>query len=270
VSGDAPASASGAGFSGQIRPATRHVRPKNGVGGADGCRAGWVLAMLYPLHPDGPGETAVGGMETAGGRLVVEVVGRLDGAIGDVASGRLAALAVDMPMGLPDDGPRACDVAARRRLGPRRSSVFPTPVRATLDAPTYAEALARSRAASGRGLSRQAFNLLAKIAELDAVVRPELQDRVVEAHPEMAFARLAGGPCVHPKRSAAGRAERLALLHRAGLGDLSALRLPGAAPDDVLDAVALTLTAARVRDGTAERLGDGACDARGLRMEVVC
>jgi predicted RNase H-like nuclease len=232
------------------------------VAGADGCRGGWVLAVLDP----------------APGGLHVEVVPRLAAAIADVAAGRLAALAVDMPMGLPEDGPRACDLAARRRLGARRSSVFPTPVRAALDAPTYAEALARSRAACGRGLSRQAFNLLAKIAELDAVIRPELQDRVVEAHPEMAFARLAGSPCVHAKRTAEGRAERLALLRGAGLGDtdlgdldmdLATLRLAGGAPDDILDAVALTLTAARVRDGVAERLGDGARDARGLRMEVV-
>jgi predicted RNase H-like nuclease len=202
--------------------------------------------------------------------LDVEVVRGLDAAIADVDAGRLAALAVDMPMGLPDDGPRACDLAARQRLGARRSSVFPTPVRATLDAATYAEALARSRAACGQGLSRQAFHLLAKMAELDATIRPDLQDRVVEAHPEMAFARLAGRPCVHAKRTAEGRAERLALLRGAGLGDLTSLRLPGAAPDDVLDAVALTLTAARVRDDVAERLGDGARDARGLRMEIVC
>jgi predicted RNase H-like nuclease len=224
------------------------------VAGADGCRGGWVLAVLDPAR----------------GGLLVDVVPRLDAAIAEVDAGRWAALAVDMPMGLPEDGARACDLAARRRLGARRSSVFPTPVRATLDAPTYAEALARSRDACGRGLSRQAFNLLAKMAELDGTIRPDLQDRVVEAHPEMAFARLAGAPCVHAKRTAEGRAERLALLRGAGLGDLAALRLAGAAPDDVLDAAALTLTAARVRDGLAERLGDGARDARGLRMEIVC
>lgn len=253
------------------------------VAGADGCRGGWVVAVLHPpahrppeaqpgiaiwRSPDRPDRSPERNLELRGWLQVTGVRG-LGAVIDDVAAGRLAALAVDMPIGLPDAGPRACDLAARRRLGPRRASVFPTPVRAALGAPTYAEALARSRAADGRGLSRQAFNLLAKIAELDAVVRPELQDRVVEAHPEMAFARLAGRPCLDPKRTAAGRVERLALLHRAGLGDLSSLRLPGAAPDDVLDAAALTLTAARVRDGVAERLGDGARDPTGLRMEVV-
>jgi predicted RNase H-like nuclease len=85
----------------------------------------------------------------------------------------------------------------------------------------------------------------------------------------MAFARLAGAPCAHPKRTAEGRAERLALLAAAGLGDLSTVRLPGSAPDDVLDAAVLTLTAARAHAGTADRLGDGTLDARGLAMEIV-
>jgi predicted RNase H-like nuclease len=235
--------------------------PSAPVAGADGCRTGWVLAVHWPAGQPAPGKLE--------GWLEIAVVAALDGVIEDVAAGRLAALAIDMPMGLPEAGPRACDVAVRRRLGPRRASVFPTPVRAALGAPSYAEALARSRAVDGRGLSRQAFNLLAKIAELDRVIRPELQDRIVEAHPEMAFARLAGRPCLQPKRTPDGRAERLGLLRQAGLGDLTQVRLPGAAPDDILDAAALTLTAARVRDGVAERLGEGARDARGLRMEVV-
>ena len=70
------------------------------------------------------------------------------------------------------------------------------------------------------------------------------------------------------KRTPEGRAERLALLAAAGVGDLARVRALGAAPDDILDAAVLALTARRVADGTAVRLGDGAVDARGLRMEV--
>jgi predicted RNase H-like nuclease len=225
------------------------------VAGADGCRAGWVVAVLHPV-----------GSEP---RLDLTVVPSIGPVVDDVAAGRVAALAVDMPIGLPDSGPRACDIAARRTLGPRRSSVFPAPVRSVVGAATYAEALVRSRAASGRGLSKQAFNLVPAIAELDAALTPARRAGVVEAHPEMAFARLAGAPCAHPKRTAEGRAERLALLAAAGLGDLSTVRLPGSAPDDVLDAAVLTLTAARAHAGTADRLGDGTLDARGLAMEIV-
>ena len=57
-------------------------------------------------------------------------------------------VAIDMPIGLSDDGARACDVAARRLLGRAGSSVFPTPVRAVLATDDYAEARAVSRAAT--------------------------------------------------------------------------------------------------------------------------
>ena len=221
------------------------------VAGVDGCRTGWVVARLGPAG------------------LSLAVVTEIGPVVEEVAGGDLAALAVDMPVGLPGDGPRACDTEARRLLGPRRSSVFPAPARAVLGAHTYREAAARSRAAIGRSLPVQAYNLVPKVAELDRVMRPDLQGRVVEAHPELAFARLAGAPATHAKRTADGRLERLGLLAAAGLGDLSKLRALGAAPDDILDAAVLALTAERARDGTATRLGDGSVDARGLRMEVV-
>src|SRR5207248_8623660 len=89
--------------------------------------------------------------------------------------------------------------------------------------------------ADASGVSRQAFNLLPKIAEVDALVTPTRQSQVREVHPELAFAALAGGvPMAWPKRTAAGRAERLAALHVADVP-----RLRGAAPDDVLDALAV-------------------------------
>src|SRR5690606_994434 len=133
--------------------------------------------------------------------------------------------AVDMPIGLPDAGVRGCDLAARARLGARRSAVFPAPSRAVIGARDHAEAIVRERAASGRGLSLQAFRLVPKVAELDGLVTPELQHRLVEAHPELAFARRAGAPAVHPKRTPAGRAERRALLAQAGVAPDPHLRL---------------------------------------------
>ena len=168
------------------------------------------------------------------------------------------AVAVDMPIGLLDHGPRACDVEARRRLGPRRASVFPAPTRPMLTATSYADALAIA------GLSKQAFNLIPKIREVDAVMTPGLQDKFVEVHPELCFSRLIGTPCRWPKRTADGRAERRAVVHP------RIDRPPsGAAWDDVLDACALVETARRLVVGDVERLGDGTCDARGLRCEIV-
>jgi predicted RNase H-like nuclease len=167
-----------------------------------------------------------------------------------------------MPIGLPDNAPRACDVAARRLLGPRRSSVFPAPVRDVLLAVDYPNALVRSRAACGRGLSIQTWNLVPRILQVDAAMTPALQDRVRETHPELCFARLGAGPLTHPKRRAAGRAERIALVGTPP----STPR--GAATDDVLDAIALAHGAAGFARGAGRSVGDEAVDRRGLRMEI--
>ena len=195
-------------------------------------------------------------MALADATAIVEVI--VIERFADVVALGCDAFAVDMPIGLLEHGPRACDVEARRRLGPRRSSVFPTPLRPMLAATTYAEALAVG------GLSKQAFNLLPKIREVDAVMTPDKQKQIAEVHPELCFARLRGQPCAAPKRTPEGRAERVAALGVA-LG-----RPPsGAAWDDVLDACALVETARRLADRDVERLGDGARDARGLRCEIV-
>jgi hypothetical protein len=109
------------------------------VAGVDGCRGGWlvVAAVVAPFE--------VAPFEVVGCEVVVDsgaIIGRAD----------LTMVAVDMPIGLPFDGsPRVADVEARRRLGPRRSSVFPTPARAVLGARSFEDALVRSRATTGRG-----------------------------------------------------------------------------------------------------------------------
>lgn len=179
----------------------------------------------------------------------------------------VAAVGVDMPIGLPPAGVRACDVGARRLLGPRRSSVFPAPARPVLRAATWEEANGRSRAIDGRGLPRQTFGLLGKIDEVDRLLSPAVQRRVVEVHPEVSFARMFDGPVPFPKRTPEGRAARRALVVER-FGDVP-VRLPGAAADDVLDACAVLWSAGRFHRGEHAVLGNGAIDERGLRMEIV-
>ena len=52
----------------------------------------------------------------------------------------LSLIVIDVPIGLLHAGERECDRAARKLIGKRRSSVFPAPIRAMLDAETYEEA----------------------------------------------------------------------------------------------------------------------------------
>jgi predicted RNase H-like nuclease len=135
--------------------------------------------------------------------------------------------------------------------------VFPAPVRAVLGCATWEEANATSRAIDGRGLAHQVFNLLPKIHEVDRVLSPSLQARIVEAHPELCFASIAGEPLLHSKRTVAGKAVRIALV------GVVPNALPGAATHAAL------WTARRVALGAEERLGGGERDGRGLRMEIV-
>ncbi len=234
------------------------------VAGLDGCPAGWVQATALVAPNSGSAHPMLADVE-------IRVMTTFAEAISPVLDGSILAMGVDMPIGLPERGQRTADRAARRRLGPRRSSVFPTPVRAALRAADYPDALARSRAVDGRGLSIQAYNLLSHMVEVDEVMTPQLQARVFECHPETTFARLAGGGLPVSKHSADGLELRRRLLDPWLVDDIDSI---GAAPrgakaDDVLDALAVALTAWRFTVGDVVHLGDGERDGRGLRMEIV-
>jgi predicted RNase H-like nuclease len=225
------------------------------IGGMNGAAAGWLL-VTAPV--DEPGSSIV---------LVVsdltDVLRRLD-------AGELAAVAIDIPIGLPDVGPRACDVEARAMIGPRQSSVFPAPVRSVLGSTSYEDACQRSIAARGKSVSRQAFAILPKIEAVDGAIDSERQRVLIEVHPEVSFTAMAGRPMAHHKATPEGQNERLALLRRefADLDEHADRRLPRTRPDDVLDAFVAAWSARRWVLGTYRRLG-GDLDERGLRMEVI-
>jgi predicted RNase H-like nuclease len=65
----------------------------------------------------------------------------------------ITVLGIDIPIGLPESGPRLADALARQVLGSRASSVFSTPIRAALEAEPYAEANALAHDERPRRLS---------------------------------------------------------------------------------------------------------------------
>lgn len=228
------------------RPHTRGVGV--GVLGVDGCRGGWVGVVL----------------EGDGGQPSSVVVGRTVGQVWERARALapVAVVGVDIPIGLPDSGPRQADVLARRFVGPRASSVFGTPVRLALAEPTHAQASARSRELMGNGISRQAYALRPRIQQVEAWVR-EVGVPVLEVHPEVCFAAMAGGPLGSSKHSPEGLALRRALLTDAGIDVPDRCREPAdveprvaAAADDVLDAAAVAWTARRYAEGAAVSMPD--------------
>jgi predicted RNase H-like nuclease len=210
-----------------------------GVLGADACPAGWVGVVLSGNRVSAVVHTEIGGLVAMA-----------------AAGGPLDAIAVDIPIGLADSGPRQADLLARKAAGPRFASVFLTPVREALLAETYAAALAVSRELTGRGISSQAYRLRAKILQVDRWRQGTLPCPVIEAHPELSFAAMAGAPLRDSKSTWAGAVRRRQLLaaHGIGLDDdlgLSGLRV---GVDDVLDAAAVAWTARRVAAGDARRL----------------
>ena len=171
--------------------------------------------------------------------------------------GSLDAVAVDMPIGLPDAGRRAADVQARQALGPRWASVFITPVRTALAHDDYTIASAENVRAAGEGISKQAFALRHKIRQVDRWIR-RTDHRIVEVHPELAFARLAGKPLPHSKSTWNGAAQRRHLLAAAGVRLADDLAAAGAAGGtaDILDAAAAAWMALRVARGQSSPMPD--------------
>ncbi|MGY1803806.1 DUF429 domain-containing protein [Blastococcus sp. SYSU D00922] len=215
--------------------------------GVDGWRGRWVGALL-----DGRAVTL---LDLPDAEAVL--------AVPDVE-----LVAIDMPIGLSDDGVRACDVAARRLLTGAASSVFPAPVRAVLATDDYAEARRIALAASGRSISAQAFQLGKAIRSLDEALGDPPTDRVVEVHPELAF-RALSGEVRDRKGTARGTVQRLRALRGVMDVEEALLCAPTGVPVvDALDACAAAWSARRLARGEGECVGDGGTDSRGRPMRI--
>ncbi|MCT8973555.1 DUF429 domain-containing protein [Microbaculum marinisediminis] len=239
------------------------------VAGVDGCPGGWIAVLLDTSDTDGP-------------RVAVRP--RFSDVL-DLPEDPVV-IGVDMPIGLPDrlvGAGRACEIAVRRHLGPRQSSVFSIPARAAVMETDYrrACALAAANSEPPRRVSKQAFHLFAKIREIDLLLRerPQQRDRVFETHPEVCFLHMNGGkPASWPKKiksrvNPEGLEERRGLLRAAGFPTdfLDTGRRPPkpAAADDFLDACATAWTARRILDGQAACYPDvPPRDAFGLEMAI--
>jgi len=199
--------------------------------GVDGYKRGWIAAI------DGPdGDTRIEVFATfsdiakrAGFKLVV----------------------IDVPIGLPDLGPRCADVEARRLLKRRGCCVFPAPIRPLLKCHTHAQASQERRRLEGKGCSIQLSSIIPKIKEVDDLMATDigLKSRVREGHPEVTFAVMNGGGAIPvSKHKSEGRKIRLELL-QLWFGDQ-----PRAAVDtnskeaceDIIDAYAMLWTARRI------------------------
>jgi predicted RNase H-like nuclease len=218
------------------------------VAGMDGCRAGWIVAFAGLNHED----------------IRVRVLSRFVDIFAALEQPRIVA--VDIPIGLPAHiGPqgRGPERAVRPLLGDRQSSVFTVPSRRAVYAQDYREAcrLAWETSEPPKKVSKQLFMIAPKIREVDETLRhaPSLTARVFEAHPEVAFWRLNGGRALALPKKVNGRAFgpglalRRTLLSGHGFSKAVTEGAPpsGAAPDDLLDALACAAIARRIAAGVA-------------------
>jgi predicted RNase H-like nuclease len=187
--------------------------------GVDAARGGWIAVALE------------------GGRFAQAVLERRFPALLERFPEALV-VGVDVPIGLPAAGDRRrADLEARKVVGARRSSVFFTPSRAALEAPTYGEARAIAPSTSA-----QAWALRTAILDVDRVADP----RVREVHPEVSFAVLAGTTLGFAKRTWNGQRERINLLDGVGISIPDHLDAGLVASDDILDAAIAAWTGMRI------------------------
>jgi predicted RNase H-like nuclease len=239
--------------------AAKAQRQRIVTAGVDGCRDGWVAAVCV-----GDGLVRLCGFNT-----VTELMSGL---------GSAARVAIDVPIGLLDEGRRECDVMARAMLGERRNSVFTAPIRPVLGATSYRSACDLRHEVEGKRMSRQAWGIVRKVAEVDLALEktPAWRGRLREVHPEVCFTVLNQGvPLPLAKKGRAGREIRVGLLRRAFPRDdidalVAAPRPLGCAADDAIDALVSLWTARRMRDGVARVLpASPPVDTKGLSMEIV-
>lgn len=232
--------------------------------GLDGCRAGWVAALLQP------GLRSVHLAAYPAFRRVID----------DVPAG--AEIWVDIPIGLTGSGvTRRLDEAMRAVLKVRKSSVFPAPCRAALTAQSYPQARQLEQRQHARSLSAQAYHLIPKIREVDEFLQnqPTWRSRVFESHPELCFQRLnADQPLRYSKKHPAGWQERADLLEcyltgsrEAALTLLASTRRAQVQPDDALDALVLAIAAWLNRREENNYLRQKEVqDAAGVPLRIAC
>jgi predicted RNase H-like nuclease len=212
------------------------------VAGVDGCKGGWLVA----ISEDWP---AV--------KPTLKLCPTFNGVIAETASCERAV--VDIPIGLPKAGTeRSCDVQATKAIYDRRipnthSRVFDAPPRSALQFVSYGRRVTRKEAAEQwekfrdhimllrrKKPTKQEFDFSPKVKEVDDAMNPELQQRILEFHPEPAWKRIARST-LQSKHTASGLLQRLDVLQNVGATWISDLMgdptLTNVNLDDLLDAI---------------------------------
>jgi predicted RNase H-like nuclease len=230
------------------------------VAGADGCPAGWLVVFR----------------STSGQDPRAEIFERL--ACSLTAPERPKIIAVDIPIGLPaksEQGGRSAETSARQVLSLRKPSIFPAPSRPVLQAKSFREArdIEKRNSVLAKTLTKQVFNILPKIRELDGM-SAAYSGVIFECHPEVSFWAMNNKVEMSvPKKKSQGFDERCKLLAQHGYKH-SFLRVRVGSHkehsrDDLVDACAAAWTAERILRRNAIRFpAESAPDEIGHEMAI--
>ena len=217
--------------------------------GVDGCKGGWIG---IGLADDGCSKVEV-----------CEDFSEMLKCFSDAS-----LILVDTPIGLVEDGEscdRVCDKEARRKLRDRGSSVFPAPtmqlVRKVIERDwNYQDTNRWFKSEYNEvGITFQTFSLVRKIDNVCNALKCRAKDaspKVWEAHPEVCFLALSeslkGEQELARKQESLGFGQRLQIVSHC-VGNVSDIFIkvprykgkgsPLVEPNDVLDALALAITA---------------------------
>ena len=192
--------------------------------GVDGCRGGWVGVRLGDPVPTAYVAPTIAGLV-------------------DAAGPGLECVGIDMPIGLPDDGPRAAEGLVR---GLARQPSVDGLQHAGEATPTAHRRTPRGRSRSARPPARASASSRGDCGTRSSRSTPGSGAgsavRVVEVHPETSFAVLLGEPVAEGKKTPEGRQARRTALRDAGIEPPERPR-GGVGEDDLLDACAVAWTA---------------------------
>ena len=226
------------------------------IAGVDGSKGGWLVAITAEWPSVKPTFTLCPTF-----KHVIDITSErsvIDATCKCVicTTSECCVAVVDMPIGLPNgSSERLCDPQARVALADKRipspqARVFKEPLRSALHVFDAGNGLTRPQQwtefqktikdLSGKNPTRQTFDFSAKVKEVDDAMNPELQQRIVEFHPEPAWKRMAG-KVLQSKHKASGLLQRLKLLQEIGASWITDLEgdpiLADVALDDLFDAV---------------------------------
>ena len=227
------------------------------IAGIDGSKGGWVC---------------VSGYENNFRELKFEKLEKFH----DIKLKDFNLVLVDIPIGLDIDlkkGGRIVDKLARKELLTNKSSIFNAPSRLVLNAKNYEEANKINKS-KGMGLSKQSWNLVKKIKEVDEYIRNSNKTIIFESHPEIIFQIMKRDKVSSKKKNKEGIIERRNLLVKSGFDKVFLERNLSAKDnfykqDDFIDACSLFWSANRAIANSEVKIpNDTLLDSEGIIMQI--